>query len=388
MAIPTEARVGISSTVFGANPRMAGNAYEDWNGNGTRDANDTGIANRTIYLDTNANGTFQSGQHTVTNTTPVNILDEGTITSSLPVSGVTGVIADVNVRVNITHTFDSDLDVFLVAPDGTRVELFTDVGGGGANFTNTILDDEASAAFTSGSAPFTGSFRPEGSLAVLDGMAANGSWTLEVTDDAGADVGTLNQWSLTVTSTDAEPSTTTDAAGNFGFLGLADGTYIVRTVVPSGWTATGPAGGSYSVTFSNPTDFFSDRDFGAARNNRFYGYVWDDRNANGAVDSGEPPVAGRLEFLDVNGNGALDSATNSFSSSVPVAIGDLSTVTSAILISGQSQPISDVNVQLNITHTYDSDLDVFLIAPDGTRVELFTDVGGSGAELHEHGVRR
>ena len=37
--------------------------------------------------------------------------------------------ADLNVTLNMTHTRDEDLDVFLIAPDGTRVELFTDVGG-------------------------------------------------------------------------------------------------------------------------------------------------------------------------------------------------------------------------------------------------------------------
>ncbi len=53
-----------------------------------------------------------------------------------------GTITDVDVQLNITHEYDGDLDVFLIAPDGTRVELFTDVGGGGDNFIDTILDDD------------------------------------------------------------------------------------------------------------------------------------------------------------------------------------------------------------------------------------------------------
>ena len=78
----------------------------------------------------------------------------------------------------------------------TDVELSTDNGGTGENFTNTRFDDEAATPITSGSAPFTGSFQPEGSLATLDGKAANGTWTLRIYDDAGSDTGTLNAWSL------------------------------------------------------------------------------------------------------------------------------------------------------------------------------------------------
>ena len=49
-------------------------------------------------------------------------------------------IVDVNVQLSITHPRPEDLDVFLIAPDGTRVELFTDVAGAGGTIT---LDDEA-----------------------------------------------------------------------------------------------------------------------------------------------------------------------------------------------------------------------------------------------------
>ena len=42
-------------------------------------------------------------------------------------------LADVNVRLNLTHTFDSDLDIVLVAPNNFGyVHLCSDVGGAGA----------------------------------------------------------------------------------------------------------------------------------------------------------------------------------------------------------------------------------------------------------------
>jgi subtilisin-like proprotein convertase family protein/fibronectin type 3 domain-containing protein len=127
---------------------------------------------------------------------PKAIPDASFTTSTLSVPD-SKTILDVNVVLgSITHTYDGDLDIFLIAPDGTRVELTTDNGGTGENFTNTVFDDAAATAITAGTAPFTGSFRPEGSLATLNGKTAAGTWTLEVTDDASGDTGTLNSWSL------------------------------------------------------------------------------------------------------------------------------------------------------------------------------------------------
>ena len=119
---------------------------------------------------------------TYANNTSQAIPDKGTLTSSITVPD-TYYAADVNVTVNMTHTRDEDLDVFLVAPDGTRVELFTDVGGTGDNFTGTTLDDNAATAITAGSAPFSGTYRPEGDLTTVEGKSVQGTWKLEVTDD-------------------------------------------------------------------------------------------------------------------------------------------------------------------------------------------------------------
>ncbi len=105
-------------------------------------------------------------------------------------------IFDLDVEIDITHTWASDVDVFLTSPAGTTVELFTDVGGSGDDFTGTVLDDEASAAIITALPPFTGSFQPEGSLASFDGENPLGSWTLSVTDDMGGDDGVLLAWAL------------------------------------------------------------------------------------------------------------------------------------------------------------------------------------------------
>ncbi len=126
------------------------------------------------------------------------IPDLGTVTSSIDVPD-NFLIADLNVTLNINHQRAQDLDVFLIGPGGTtRIELFTDVGGNGVNFTGTTLDDEATTAITSGTTPFTGSFRPERSLGALDGLSTLGLWKLEVTDDKALKTGTIVSWSFTV----------------------------------------------------------------------------------------------------------------------------------------------------------------------------------------------
>ncbi|MEJ5165507.1 MAG: S8 family serine peptidase [Thermoanaerobaculia bacterium] len=130
---------------------------------------------------------------------PKAINDNSTVTSTITISENRTII-DVNVTItNITHTYDGDLDIYLISPTGTRVELSTDNGSSGDNYVNTVFDDEASTPITSGTAPFTGSFKPEGLLSALDGESAQGTWTLEVSDDAGGDTGTLNGWSITIT---------------------------------------------------------------------------------------------------------------------------------------------------------------------------------------------
>ena len=105
-------------------------------------------------------------------------------------------ITDVNVTFSATHTYDGDLDVFLISPTGTRVELTTDNGGTNENYIDTVFDQEASTSITSGSAPYTGTFIPEGDLSTLYGELSAGAWVLEVTDDTDLDGGTFDRFTL------------------------------------------------------------------------------------------------------------------------------------------------------------------------------------------------
>ncbi|KAF0247707.1 MAG: hypothetical protein FD167_2892, partial [bacterium] len=134
---------------------------------------------------------------------PVNILDVATVNSVTNVSGLTGAVGKVTVSFFLTHTFDADLDIFLIGPDGTTVELTTDNGSLDDNYgtscaNRTVFDDAAAMSITAGIAPFVGTFRPEGMLSAFNGKPGNGTWTLRITDDLGGDVGVLMCWGLQI----------------------------------------------------------------------------------------------------------------------------------------------------------------------------------------------
>jgi Zn-dependent metalloprotease/subtilisin-like proprotein convertase family protein len=131
--------------------------------------------------------------------TPKDIPDTKTITSQVYVPDA-GTITDLNVQLLIEHTYDADLDVYLIAPDGTQVELFTDVGGSGDHFIGTILDNDAPESIRDAAAPFDGYFRPEGNLDDFNGRSMKGTWTLKITDDDPGAAGKLHGWSLFITA--------------------------------------------------------------------------------------------------------------------------------------------------------------------------------------------
>ncbi|MEZ4867182.1 MAG: S8 family serine peptidase [Caldilineaceae bacterium] len=127
---------------------------------------------------------------------PTLIPDYGAIQVNFTVANH-GSISDVNVRnLNIEHPFDMDLRAVLTSPSGRQVELFNTVGGAGANFSATTLDDEATRSITVGSAPFIGSYRPTSPLSALDGQATTGAWRLSISDNVGGYEGWFDGASL------------------------------------------------------------------------------------------------------------------------------------------------------------------------------------------------
>ncbi len=111
-----------------------------------------------------------------------------------------------SVCMNITHGWDDDLDIFLISPSGQILELSTDNGADGDNYTNTCFTPTATVPISfpgpvapASAAPFTGDWLPEGLWPDLwDGSyPTNGNWRLQIRDDANGFTGTLRDWTIT-----------------------------------------------------------------------------------------------------------------------------------------------------------------------------------------------
>ena len=128
------------------------------------------------------------------------------ITDAMVVA-TTGPLTDLNVSVNIPHTWVGDLIINLTHVNtGTTVQLFNrpnnGAGGCNGNNLNIILDSGAALAVQTSCAnanpPYTngGSYVPSATLNAFNGQDLSGTWQLNVSDRAGTDTGTLNQWCL------------------------------------------------------------------------------------------------------------------------------------------------------------------------------------------------
>lgn len=140
------------------------------------------------------------------------------IDSGINVSGISNPISKVTVSLYISHTWVEDLDVSLVGPDGTTVVLTSDNGADGDDYgqncpadgNDTTFDDAASTSIVGSSPPFVGTFRPEEFLSAFagkSGAAVNGTWNLHVVDDTFIDNGTIECWTLTITSSSCQAGT-------------------------------------------------------------------------------------------------------------------------------------------------------------------------------------
>ena len=89
-----------------------------------------------------------------------------------------GILTDLRVRVDISHTYIGDLRVDLVAPDGSAVTLHNNTGGSSDNLTRTYSVQEVPA------------LRP------LFGRSIRGRWQLAVRDTARFDIGRFREWRI------------------------------------------------------------------------------------------------------------------------------------------------------------------------------------------------
>jgi subtilisin-like proprotein convertase family protein len=159
----------------------------------------------------------------------------GQVTSSISVGPQTPSTVRVKdvVRVRLGQLTMPDVGhvvITLIAPDGASVVLIDHRGAGSQQLSGTVFE-AGGAPLSSGSPPYTGTFRPEGNLASLVGHRHDGAWRLRIEVDDRAELGTMQGWgldlkaascaaqsfaALTVTPSHIEPgdTATLDASGS------------------------------------------------------------------------------------------------------------------------------------------------------------------------------
>jgi subtilisin-like proprotein convertase family protein len=167
--------------------------------------------------------TYEVGVGSPNGGVPLNIPDGGgpaiqLVRDPLAVKGLNprGKIKHVTVGTRITHPFAADLEIYLATPRGV-INLAHDVGGNGNNYGNgfagcsgglTTFDSNTPTSISTPSlqAPFVGTFAPQESLNLLNGLgdkkARNATWSLLVMDDNNTHAtGTLDCFRLSIKAT-------------------------------------------------------------------------------------------------------------------------------------------------------------------------------------------
>ena len=337
--------------------------------------------------------------------------DLATAESTIAVPDV-GAVTDVNVSVRLNHTFDGDLVISLIAPDGTEVRLSDRRGGGGDNFgagandcsgTPTVFDDAAAVAISAGTAPFTGSFKPDQVLSALNGKATAGNWKLRISDNAGADVGTLFCWKLElsrrvyaccgVAGTPAvvgngrnvtaescspangavDPDETVSVAFGLANAGSGATTNLTATLLPTGGVLTPSGPQSYGAV--PPDGSTVSRTFSFVPAGTCGGQV----TATLHLQDG-PADLGNVTYtlpLGTTAGASYGPFANTGSITIPNS-GNGSPYPSTITVSGVAGTVTKVTAKLNgMNHTFPGDIDILLVGPGGQRIILMSDVGGT-----------
>ena len=273
--------------------------WTDANGNGVKDAGETGLAGVTVNL--RANGNIMA--------TAVTGADGSFTFPGLPNGGYTVEIADTA--------------GVLAGTSGTTaaaVAGWRDVTLSGSDVTGTSFGYNQPGAI--------------GGVVFADGSGTGGTNGNGVQDPGEPGIGTVQVilWKdndgdgqFNPTSDTQVATTTTSANGSFRFTGQAAGTYFT-SIVESGQTVLNgyslspgtsdvstQAGTQLKVTLATANSSYTSANYGYQKSlPSVSGTVWSDTNHNGSLDSGEPGLGGvTVALLNSSGSVVATTTTNS-----------------------------------------------------------------------------
>ncbi len=203
----------------------AGRFYNESYGFGRVDA-DAAVSSADLWINVPTSATPVTGSVS----TPAAIPDDNPtgVTQTVSLSGAPAnfFIEHLELTVDITHPFRGDLEVELTSPSGTISNLAYAHLDDGADLDNWLFTSVAHW-----------------------GENPNGAWTLHVSDAFAADLGTLNNWSLTARGFVASPSLVVSPPSRYIPMDAED--YV--------FTVSNGGGGDFSweAVVTNGTDWLS-----------------------------------------------------------------------------------------------------------------------------------
>lgn len=341
---------------------------------------------------------------------------DGSDSAQLTVSGFPNsqLITGITVNLSITEQRDGNLTIVLVGPNGAST-LYQSPTDNGVNFTNTTFSDAAGQSIFGGSAPYTGSFKPTTPLNVLTGSSVNGTYTLEIFDNGAGDTGILKNWSITINSTAAATGQVSlgntmdqNADSTSGqditvtpFTGLTPGDEFMAPmpapVVPLVFDLRPGSGNLFpsppydqktlplivsgprlaSVSVPSPGYQPGSPDALVLNNTVSSLDVHFDRDMN-------PNTVNAASVLQIMGPAGPITGPQTYRLSaasqgqvIPSGTGVPLNSTITIPSDAGTFPISHLAVSLDMSVVQDSAITVFLIAPDGSKIQLFSGLQGS-----------
>jgi subtilisin-like proprotein convertase family protein len=185
-----------------------------------------------------------------------------------------------NICLNVEHSYLGDLNIAIVCPNGQSAILKSYPGGGGT-YLGCPLDDPAvgpgigaqycfnSTATTllvnapngtncgtpAGATLLTGTYRPVQPFTNLVGCPLNGQWTIQVTDNLGADNGYIFNWDINFNPALLPPTSITSFTPSIVSQGWQPATGLATSAGSSSATVTPTATGSNCYTYSVTDNF-------------------------------------------------------------------------------------------------------------------------------------
>ncbi|MFC4335276.1 S8 family serine peptidase [Salininema proteolyticum] len=169
---------GAVAVYLSANPSATPAEVSDWiatNSSQGKISNPNGSPNLLLHslLGDDGGDPGEPGDCVGTNTTSTPLPDTETVTSTIDIECEATTASNASVDVDITHSYRGDLEINLIAPDGSSYNLKMNGYDSGDDVKETYsvnLSDET----------------------------PSGTWTLEVIDHYSWDSGTLNSWGLSL----------------------------------------------------------------------------------------------------------------------------------------------------------------------------------------------